>query len=195
MTVLASAGLHGGVNNLSEWSDLDPSTRLMEMEPSPGANFKMCYWKTQDRRMTKWCRRMWIPGLAGDFFVILASSVFQPSFCVRSLLKTKYSCLYSRQTRFSFDVPTYRLRLKFTATTALTFETKQDARTLSGRDGLSNTEEVYVSVTTRNTMKISSRHQTEPWWWSRVKRRTADIIGWGLSKSFNLGKLGKGWCC
>ena len=44
-------------------------------------------WKTQDDRMTKKCCAS--PGmhsLARHFFVILPSWVFQPSFCVRSLL-------------------------------------------------------------------------------------------------------------
>ena len=108
----SSAGQNGGVNNLSEWSALlnDPSKRELEMEPSPGTNFKICCMEDS--------------GPQND--VILASSVFQPSCCVRSLLKTTCSCLYSRQTRFSFDVPTYRLRLRFTTTTTLTFKTEQD---------------------------------------------------------------------
>ena len=48
--------------------------------------------KTHDGRMMKKYRaRLCIPGLARQFFVILPSWTFQPSCCIRSLLKSCYN--------------------------------------------------------------------------------------------------------
>ena len=67
--------------------------------------------KTEDGRMTKKCRaRPGIHSLARHFFVILPSSVFPPSCCVRSLIVATFKLEYEDDYEHEFTVLSKRLR-------------------------------------------------------------------------------------